>query len=272
MVKKTLITIMALLALQFGCGISSETQSRRLAEKEKNIYQQMDVSLQKKDLREFANAYTEAVKFKEELNDSERPYITFTMWRKLFDSLNQDVYGPIYVRINYDSLIIDKQHNNSPPYSFTREGVRVLMRGLIMDIEKNVPKFDNVDDWEFTFYYDDQTLDVSKRGVTRARAESNQDFRSMPPGEYAIIQYNRGADVVIYSHLITSKNGTESKVTRLCDLIDLGGDGIDGLDAALNGIETDDDSIKEANKKIFLSISSTSRRFKERYQAQANTN
>ncbi len=272
MSKKTLITILAILTLKFGCGISYETKLNNLMKKESNIYQQMDNALQEKDLGEFVRAYKEAVEFKRELSDSELIYMGPIIWRKLFDSLNEDVYGPIYVKLNHDPSIIDKQHNNSPPYSFTREGVRVSIQELIMDIGEHFPKLVKNNDWEFSFYYDDKALDVSKRGMSHAKAESKRDFRSLPPGEYAIIQYHRKAGVVIYSHLITSKNGTESQVTRLCDLIDLGADGIDGLDATLNGIGTDDESIREANKKIFTSISRTSKRFKERYQSHANTN
>ncbi len=264
------IALLLALGLQVGCksveeaaaDFPAQTQEPDNIEKRTDeVYQQMDSALARKDLPAFVSAYRRAIEFQQEIQDNPSPSAT-GKWMRLFMDTTTGIYGNIFLQAMSYPGILEQWPAScaTTPHQGIREDLERYIR--FVNNKRAASGAEN-GRWHWLTIFDNETLANSNQREVHPEANYAQNARFLKPGIFSQLDYSGPGITVLFSLYQTSRQGTSSRIERLCDIIDLGADGIDACDARLNLIDLE--QIEENNRQYKGCLTQTLEKLQQRY-------
>ncbi len=229
-------------------------------EKRNEHYKEMDDALAQKDLPAFVDAYRDTREFMEEIG--EMGLVTDAAWHETFYDTSRGTYGQIFAQIMANpEMLRDWPSDCGDEYSDAKSMIGDMV-GFVNN--KRRDEGIQIDMWEWMTIHDDGTLELTRNANLPHGASMNDSSRYLTPGTFTRIDWYEDASFIRFSLFTTQNNGIATSVTRECDVLDLGGDGIDRCDARLNGVQ--ESQIDSANSQYDSCLHTSRDKLHERYE------
>ena len=266
---KILILALELGPLQNSCSQDNNRQPISKISYELDTdkaYRLMDKYLKEKNISAFLSSYKQARELADRLLKGDNEDILKGISNKhagriLLDNLVTGDYGAVYTRLI--------QYNQNTEWPKDCPSADSSSKNLVEDLVRfgriryairkgNVPER-----WDLDIIFDDKILAQQKQeGFETTPSVTYETGNNLPDGRYTTFGYNNAAQLFTFNMIdIDTPEPLGRKTTWLCDVVDLGADGIDACDAKINRIS----DIDSANKKYLDCLERTKTKLVSRY-------
>ncbi|MEK6938148.1 MAG: hypothetical protein AABX04_03820 [Nanoarchaeota archaeon] len=226
----------------------------------------MDLALQNKNVPQFVAAYHRAVQFQKDLAGIS-PDLTGLASARMETSLKVGLDGDIYTLVASNQGILQNWPESCYSNSDTKDLVRTLIdfnqrRWAATTAKEERPKHTS---GHLIYHDDSQLLLAQSRQIPNEQVGDKERTYFKPDSIISNFNYNPRSKVIGYSLTTSTREGISGSLTRECNFIDLGADGLDRCDALLNGFPDTPEGIASANSKAANCMRKTIDVLKVRY-------